>query len=149
MPRKFLLLPVLILLAGLSAPASAAYPFFGSKETIRVIMVTSIKGENGVPINLGRRLVLKAFLLPYNIEDGGFVLVAADDPKKFLPMPTGARLATLQANGFLPKPLPPFRLKMSDYIAGYVLWWVLLAVILLPVFVLKMLESKEVQGETD
>lgn len=148
MPRK-LLLPVLVLLSGLTSSASAAYPFFGSKETVRILATTNISGQNGVNLSLGRKITLKAFILPYNIEDGDYVLVAPDDPKIYFPMPSGAKLATLQANGFLPKPLPAVKLKLSDYLAGYALWWVLLLIILLPLLVGKLRERREEDAELD
>ncbi len=149
MPRNTLVLPVFLLLAALAGPASAAYPFFGAKETVRIVAVTGIPAENGVNYNLGRKLTLKAFLLPYAVEDGGYVLVAADDPKKFFPMPAGPKLATLQANGFLPNPLPPVKLKLSDYLVGYLLWWLLFVVFVLPPLVRKLLAKKDEFGQDE
>ncbi len=142
MPGKIALL-LLAILFGYSVPANAAYPFFGAKETVRVLATTGIPAENGVNYNLGRKLTLKAFLLPYAIVDGGYVLVAADDPKKYSPLPGGQRLATLQANGFLPNPLPPLKLKLSDYLVGYALWWLLFAVFVLPRIASKLFAKKE------
>ncbi len=150
MPRIKLLLPVFMLLLGFSSPASAAFPFFGSKETVRVLAPTGIPAADGSNFNLGRKLTFRAFLLPYVIEDGGYVLVQASDPKKYSPLPTGHKLATLQANGYLPNPLPPLKLKFADYLVGYALWWLLLAVIVVHQTIVRRAareEARELGGE--
>ena len=44
-------------------------------------------------------------------------------------MPSAAQVAQFQRDGVLPKPFPPYKLGLIDYLIGYSLW-LLLAVML-------------------
>lgn len=142
--HRLILFPALVMLLGFSAQANAAGLIsFGSKETVRFAANTSIQLENEKSLYLGRRITVKSFILPYNIQDDGYVLGVTEEPGKYLPLPEGARLQTLQANGFLPKPLPPFHLRFGDYLVGYALWWVLLLIVLLRSLIRRARERRE------
>jgi hypothetical protein len=144
MRHRLILFPAFIVLLGFSAQANAAGAVsFGSKDTVRFVANTGIKLENGNSMYLGRRITVSSFVLPYNIQDNGYVLAVTGEPGNYSPLPTGPKLQTLQANGFLPQPLPSFHLRIGDYLVGYALWWVLLAIALLVSFIRKALERRE------
>jgi len=147
--HRLILLPALVVLLEFSAQANAAGPaLFGSKETIRFVANTSLPPENGKSLYLGRRITVKSFMLPYDLQDGGFVLAVTGEPGNYSPLPAGKKLQTLQDNGSLPRPLPPFHFRFGDYLVGYALWWVLWMLILLPVFISKIRARLE-YGEDD
>lgn len=105
--------------------ASAALKF-GDEDKIRFIANTTLEGPKGERLYLARRLTTKSFLLPYTIEDNGFVLGVSGDSTRYFDFPENERLAEIQKAGHLPSPLPIYELDLADVLFGRSLWIVLL-----------------------
>lgn len=126
-PRRFALCALATLLFALvHAQAHAAFKF-GSSETIRFVAATSVQGQGGETLYLGRMVAMRSFGLPYAIEDRGFVLGISGESRRYYPLPQGEQLAALQRAGHLPTPLPAFALDTLDLLFGHLLWLTLLA----------------------
>jgi hypothetical protein len=107
------------------APAHAALKF-GTSENIRFVANITVPGPDGEKVYLARKITQKSFLLPYSIQDDGYVIGISGESKKYYPMPQGERLEALQRAGHLPSPLPPYQLETLDLVFGYSLWIFLL-----------------------
>ncbi len=117
----FLVLPLLAIL-----PSREAHAFrFGTDETIHRIEDVKLKGAEDEALYLGYMTRIPNFLLGVYVEDAGYVLGVREKTGRFYPMPKGEELASFQRNGFLPNPLPTYRIGTLDYIMGYSLWWAL------------------------
>lgn len=110
------------------APAHAALKF-GHTERIRFVAATPLTDKDGTPLFLARKIVEKSFLLPYSIEDQGYVLGISGQSRRYHPLPEGDTLAALQRSGQLPTPLPPFELDTLDRLIGHALWLALAGLI--------------------
>ncbi|MBL0728395.1 STM3941 family protein [Piscinibacter sp. HJYY11] len=120
--RLCLFLP--LLLALWHAPLQAKLTF-GEVERLQHVANTTLTDPSGAQLYLARKLVEKHFLLPYALEDQGYVLGISGDSRRYYPMPTGDKLAALQQAGHLPTPLPPFELDTLDRVFGHLLWFTL------------------------
>lgn len=105
-----------------STSAFAAKLMFGASESIRFVANTTLQGPNGAHLFLGRKVTTKAFLLPYTAKDDGFVLGISGESSRYIPLPTGPELERLQAEGFLPQPLPSWEFSGLDRLFGHALW---------------------------
>jgi hypothetical protein len=117
--RSFLALALLLLT---NTPAFAAKLMFGTSESIRFVANTSLRGPSGARLFLGRKVTTKSFLLPYTVKDDGFVLGISGESSRYIALPTGAELERLQVEGFLPKPLPSWKVDWLDWLFGHLLW---------------------------
>lgn len=120
----------------LSGPAEAAK--FGSSERLHVIAPTELTHE-------GKRISLcyKAstfFIVAGVYTTDEYVLCEGESSKTYWPMPVGEQLATLQQQGLIPSPLPPYARDTFDYVLGYSLW--LLLVLLVPIAYFSRSHSK-------
>ena len=120
----FVLLPVLMVFAGLVAFAGEARAWtpFGTVEHITTIEDVSLTTPGGDALYLGHKTSTVYFILGVYFSDDGYVLGLRSAPKHFVDMPPAAMLADFQKQGRLPDPLPPYRLGIGDYIQGYSLW---------------------------
>ncbi|MES2041147.1 MAG: DUF6585 family protein [Pseudomonadota bacterium] len=116
---------VLFSLFTASAHASVAK----SNYEIDWVANTTVRGNDGEVLYLGRHLRSDVFFLPYNIADEGYVLGVKGSPTDYYPLPP-ERIRELQQTGMLPTPLPAYRIKLIDQIIGNALWIPLLAVLL-------------------
>jgi hypothetical protein len=107
------------------APAHAALKF-GASENIRFVANITLAGPSGERLYLARKITQQSFLLPYSIQDDGYVIGISGESKKYYPLPQGERLEALQKAGYLPRPLPPYELEPLDLVFGYSLWIFLL-----------------------
>ena len=105
--------------------AAFALVQFGTQETTHILQDVRLKGAQGEQLYLGYMTRTQSFLLPMYVSDAGYVLGIKGDRERYFKMPAGAELARLQQAGALPKPLPPYRLTVGDYVMGYLLWIVL------------------------
>ena len=108
-------------------PAHAAYRF-GAEENIRFVANVTLQGPNGEKLYLARKLTTKSFLLPYTIHDDGFVLGVSGKVGGYYRMPEGADLKRFQDGGFLPEPLPDYKIGTLDLLFGHLLWAILLVI---------------------
>jgi hypothetical protein len=139
MTRILLAFSFAVALLGISASARAGTFFFGTQDTIQFVANTTIPGPGQNRLFLAHRVTMKALLLPYYVESNGYVLGISGEPKKYIPLPSGAELADLQAKGLLPKPLPPPELGWFDYLLGYSLWLALFFIVVVPLIKTKLL----------
>lgn len=120
--KKLLSLSTIALIAILWVSSAHAGLMFGKNEHIRYVASTTIQGPAGERLYLARKVTMHDFLLPYSVQDEGFVLGVSGDPKKYYPFPEASKLELLQATGQLPKPLPAWELALFDQLMGHALW---------------------------
>ena len=110
-----------------TAPAAHAGKFcFGVDESLQTIQKVDVKGAEGEPLSLARKIRMDCFLLPYTVTDEGYVL-AKDDGKSYYDL-SAEQVTEFQKAGTLPDPLPEFNLSTFDLIMGHALW-ILIAVV--------------------
>jgi hypothetical protein len=120
----------------LLVPLSSAHANFkfGTDEDIHSIQDVTLKGAKQEPLYLGYMTRTKFFLLGAYVEDVGYVLGVKGEGKRYYEMPKGEELARFQKAGFLPDPIPTYKLGFFDYLNGYSLWWAGAIVALMGVF---------------
>jgi len=121
LPRLATLLMAMLVLTLWQAPAQARTRF-GTTERFHYVAAVSLKGPNGEQLFLARRIVERHFLLPYAIEDGGYVLGISGDSRHYFRLPEGEKLKAMQRAGLLPDPLPAYELGFVDLLFGHALW---------------------------
>ncbi|HMO27745.1 hypothetical protein [Enterovirga sp.] len=124
MSRAWPRLALFAFLALLVSGPAHAYRF-GTDETIHKIEDVKLKGAKDEDLFLGYMTRIRYFLAGLYVEDVGYVLGVEGDSKRFYHMPEGEELKSFQRSGYLPDPLPPYKLSIFDYIIGYSLWWAL------------------------
>ncbi len=95
---------------------------FGEDENIDCIVDVQLKGAKDEALCLAHKHTKIFVVAGVWVNDDGYVLGVKSDSKKYYDMPAGETLATMQQNGLLPKPLPPYSLSFFDYLFGYSLW---------------------------
>lgn len=111
-----------------------AHYYFGKGEELHCITdVTSFKGAGEKDLCLAYKTTTVSFFVPLYFHDDGYVLAAKPGRDTYYELPEPQELATLQAAGILPSPLPPYAIPLHEYAFGFLLWIVLAAVILLSV----------------
>src|SRR5215216_7151509 len=91
---------------------------FGNRERVTCIAPVVYRRADGEPLCVAYKTTTVNFVAPVFLRDDGYVL---GRPKLagYYPMPRGTELASLQASGDLPSPLPSYRLSLGDYASGY------------------------------
>ena len=103
-----------------ATPARAAM-CFGTQEYLQPIQDVAITGQNGEALYLGYKYSFHCFIAPYSVSDDGYILGVKRESKRYYRL-DAARIATYQARGLLPKPLPPYRLSWVDQAFGHLAW---------------------------
>ena len=112
---------VALLVAAFAGEARAWTPFGIAEHTTRIQDVT-LTTPDGDALYLGYKTSTVYFILGVYVSDDGYVLGLRSNAKHYVDMPPPDILAGFQKNGQLPTPLPPYRLGIGDYLAGYSLW---------------------------
>ncbi|CAN0424605.1 unnamed protein product, partial [Phaeothamnion confervicola] len=102
------------------SPAAAAKYQFGEETEFRRLQSTPMKSKDGVAIDLGYRVTLHWFFLPYTVTADGYALivqgrtdgVALDDEQ----------IARLKKVAMLPATLPGYALTWGDLVLGHLFW---------------------------
>ena len=102
---------------------------FGTSDSLKVVSDVKLKGPNGEELQLSRKLVTEHFLLPYMLKDEGYVLTVKGKHDMYYNLPEEKDLNALQDAGFLPKPLPEYKMQTIDLVFGYAMWWALVLII--------------------
>ena len=123
---------------GSAAPASALT--FGEDEGLNKLVDVGVVGEKGEALALGYKTTTHNFLLPYSLSDDGYVLLSRRGGDTYYPI-TPEQTAAWQADGLLPKPLPPYTISTLDRIMGHLLWPTLVVIAL--VYLIPMLRRKK------
>jgi len=113
---------IAVLLACLAPvpPAQARKLSFGTKDFLNKIQDVEFKGPTGEKLYLGYKFSHHSFIAPYSLSDGGYILgIVGQDSYYAL---DAKLIEQLQAEGKLPKPLPPYEISIWDYIFGHLLW---------------------------
>jgi tetratricopeptide (TPR) repeat protein len=118
----------------LSSVPSQARLRFGTDDQLVKLQDVEIKGPQGEALYLGYKYSFHYFLLPYTVTTDGYVL-GVRGQRTFFKLDE-ARIKSLQASGLLPSPLPPYKLSLFDLAIGHALW-IVLFLILAPLFILK------------
>jgi tetratricopeptide (TPR) repeat protein len=116
---------VVTVLAAATPSAHAAKLMFGTSDYLNKIADTTIKGPSGESLYLGYKYSHHAFIAPYMLSDDGYILGVVGE-KSYFKLPPEA-VAAYQAQGLLPKPLPPYEIGFFDYLVGYMLWIIIAA----------------------
>jgi hypothetical protein len=148
MRRGLFILATFILVMAASGQDAHAW-VFGTKDTVHHLQPLKEKGPNGEPLVLGFLTSTHAFLLPYSMSDGGYVIVVkSGSSNTFYRLPTD-KIEQFQRSGALPTPLPVYRKTTIDYLGAYVLWWAIPGV-LFCIWICSMLGigSGSTRGET-
>lgn len=120
-PARRLLLAVAILTLAMTAPASADGLFtFGNSEQLNYIMPTNILDE-GRPLSLGYKTTRLNVLFPVWVTANGYVLFSGINAQQYYPL-SAADIASYQASGLLPRPMPSLGLSLLDIIWGFSGW---------------------------
>ena len=130
-PRVGLRLPCQLLSAALAsimllapaAPADAATLQLGKEELLRPLQDVALKNSRGEPLFVGYKVSFHWLGLPWRVSNDGYVLGVKGQASYYAL--DQARLAEWQSQGYLPSPLPPYRLSAADYALGNLLWIVL------------------------
>lgn len=111
-----------------AAPAMARSTIMiGTEEVLRPLQDVHLQNGSGEPLYLGHKISFRWLGLPYAVRDDGYVL-GVKGRSSYLEIGHD-RIAEWQAQGHLPSPLPSYRLAVSDYLLGNVLW-IVIAVVL-------------------
>ena len=103
---------------------------FGGQDRFACIVDVPIKGSAmGENLCLAHKTMTYWVGFPAYLRDDGYVLKPRSSQGMYYPLTT-AQIATHQAAGELPAPLPKYEITLSDYAGSYCLWWIIaLAVI--------------------
>jgi tetratricopeptide (TPR) repeat protein len=118
--RTAALLAALLCASAALAPQARAARF-GTTEYIEKIQDTDIKGNNGEALYLGYKYSHHVFIAPYSLTDDGYILGVVGDSRRYYKL-DAATVASLQARGLLPTPLPAYGISLVDYVFGHLLW---------------------------
>ena len=126
-----------LLISG-SARVYAAGGYFGVQERIKCIQPVKEEPSSApmtdsiyVPVkqtpkySLCYKYSMTFFFAGVFLHDDGYVLAERDDAYQYVPLPQ-EKIAELQGKGIIPNPLPAYSIPLSQYIAGYSLWLILI-----------------------
>ncbi len=97
---------------------------FGTEENVDCIADVALKGAQDEALCVAHKHSKTFFGAGVYLSDDGYVL-GVKGKDAYYPMPTGAELSELQAEGLLPAELPPYEIGLWDYAWGYSLWIIL------------------------
>lgn len=114
---------ILVLVAiSMSMPAHSREMMFGDVDKIHKIQDVNFKGPKGESLYLGHRTTTKYFILGIYLTDQGYVLADRDSQTYYYSLDNKV-IASLQAEGALPNPLPKYEVNVFEYLGGYSLWF--------------------------
>jgi hypothetical protein len=121
----FILAVLLLTVSGQDAHAAR----FGTQDSYQHLQDLKERGPKGEALSLGYVTTTHSFILPYKMT-GNYVLVAKGAGRDLSGRPVGIsqtlsqdKIEQMQRTGALPKPLPPYRHTIFDYLWAYILWW--------------------------
>ncbi len=123
MTRHAIGLVVAFVLVAFAGEARAWTPF-GTVERVALIEDVTLTTPDGDALYLGYKTSTVYFILGVRVSDDGYVLGLKSKPRHYVDMPPPDKLAEFQKKGLLPDPLPPYRLGIGTYLAGFSLWLV-------------------------
>ena len=127
MRRGFLILTMFLFVAASGHQAHAGLLMFGTQERINHLQDVSVPGPKGEALYLGFLTSMHAFMLPYSVSDGGYVLGIRGVSNEYYKLPK-EKIEAMQRVGLLPKPLPVYRRTAFDTVVGHILWPALLII---------------------
>lgn len=101
--------------------AHAGSLFFGESDTLHPLADVDFRGKQGERLFLAYRTSTRFILLGVNLSRHGYVLGIDGNPGAYYPL-SAQQIARFQTLGKLPRPLPAYRSRWSDYMLGYSLW---------------------------
>ena len=127
MRRGLLILAMSFFMAASNQQAHAGLLMFGTQERINHLQDVSVPGPKGEALYLGFLTSMHAFMLPYSVSDGGYVLGIKGVSDKYYKLPQ-EKIEAMQRVGLLPNPLPVYRRTAFDTVVGHILWPALLVI---------------------
>lgn len=123
MKNLILILAIIILVPNLVS-ARRIGGLFGKSENIEEIIDIEAKGPNGEDIYLAYKTSGYYFFLGAYMSNEGYVL-GIKGKNSYYPLDEN-QIKTYQENGLLPKPLPEYKIPLTDWFWGFSLWILLL-----------------------
>jgi hypothetical protein len=102
-----------------------AHYLFGKGEKLTCVSDVGLTITDGQPLCLAYKTTTISLFAPFYFHDDGYVLAVKGGLDDYYQLPAGGELASLQASGALPAPLPAYHIPFIDYAFGYVLWFVI------------------------
>jgi hypothetical protein len=127
MRRGLLILAAFLLIALSGRDAHAGLLMFGTQERVNHLQDINMKGPKGEALYLGFLTSMHAFMLPYSVSDGGYVLGIKGVSGEYYQLPQ-EKIEPMQRAGVLPNPLPVYRRTAFDKVVGHILWPALLII---------------------
>jgi tetratricopeptide (TPR) repeat protein len=118
--KRLAMIAVLLGCIALTPSAHAAKYLFGTQDHLNKIQDVDIKGPKGESLYLGHKYSQHSFIAPYRLSDDGYILGIVGQ-NSYYKLDAGL-VEKLQAEGKLPKPLPPYEISIWDYLFGHLLW---------------------------
>jgi hypothetical protein len=102
--------------------------YFGTIDHIECLTDVELTVNPGEALCLAHKTHTWALILPAYFHDDGYVL-RLKGKDLYYPMPPAAEVATLQAQGLLPSPLPAYHTSVLDYAFNNILWITIVAIV--------------------
>ncbi len=101
---------------------------FGKQDKIEKIMDVAIKGSKGEELYLAYKTTSLFIFGGVYIKDDGYVLGIKKGYGSYYPLDE-KQILTFQEKGFLPNPLPKYKIPFIEYLFGFSIWIILFFVI--------------------
>lgn len=102
---------------------------FGWDDSIDCITPVKLKGDDGAALCLAHKTSKLFVGAGVWVRDDGYVLRREGDAHVFYPWPDAATVKAWQSEQLLPDPLPSYSVSIADYLVGYSLWIILIAML--------------------
>jgi hypothetical protein len=122
--------------------------YFGKGEDLHCVTDVNFKGAEEQELCLAYKTTTISVFVPLYFHDDGYVLAVKARNDTYYELPPPKELATLQAAGILPSPLPSYQIPLHEYAFGFLLWVVLGLVILLSVVQYQLKQRRKASLET-
>lgn len=147
--KKTISLAILGAMFAFSLPAQAkGLPvYFGESDELNKIEGTTPIKMDREQFSLGYRTYFKWFVAGVYVKDEGYVLIDHSD-NAYVPLDE-EDIKQLQEEKTLPTPLPQYSLSAVDYLKGYSLWLIIIALAGYFGFKAKRRSKSQAEGKTE
>lgn len=121
---KAVLIAALVLV---SVNICQAAMMFGEDDNIYAIQDVELTSPNNQPMQLAHRVTNHFFIGGIYSSDNGYVLIEKGGKDEYWTL-TENEILQYQADGFLPTPMPAYKIPFWDYLFGYSLWLIIAGV---------------------
>ena len=119
---------ILIFWGLFSARIASADMMFGDDDRFTKIQDIEYRIDENEPLYLGYRTTITFFIAGIYLTDHGYILAPRNNTdNSYYPL-DDETIQELQSQGDLPKPLPPYKIELLNYMFGYSLWIIIFCV---------------------